>query len=157
MAKLDTSIHDPMGSGLPSEADVMLREAPPPPFDWIREGTSAWMFDESGDLGFPRIGVEAEPWSWDNRFCQSNLVFRDGRQLIAIQRGPAPAIVDANDLKRAMVLACTSGLQPADVSRMLLDNPFGNAAEQTPIVLLRPRSAADVGSVAHHDDQSLKV
>lgn len=52
--------------------------------------------------------------------------------------GMEAAIVDANDLKRAMVLAATPGVKPEDVSRMLLDNPFGNAAEQTPVVVLRP-------------------
>jgi hypothetical protein len=31
---------------------------------------------------------------------------------------------------------------------MLLDNPFGNAAEQTPIVVLRPH-AAKVGGERH--------
>jgi hypothetical protein len=101
---MDTSIKDPMGSGLPNEADVLLRAAPPPPFDWVREGTSFWMFDESGEFGFPRAGVEAEPWSWDNRFCQSNLVFADGRQLIALERGPAPPILDANG--HPMVIGC---------------------------------------------------
>ncbi|MDB5097363.1 MAG: F420-0:Gamma-glutamyl ligase [Cyanobacteria bacterium RYN_339] len=68
--------------------------------------------------------------------------------------GLEAAIVDANDLKRALVLAWTPGLDPAEVSRMLLDNPFGNAAEQTPIVLLRPRVAAGVGSVAHEHQSS---
>lgn len=70
--------------------------------------------------------------------------------------GLEAAIVDANDLKRAMVLAWTSGLNPADVSRMLLDNPFGNAAEQTPIVLLRPKVAvgAAQGSTAHEHQSS---
>ena len=68
--------------------------------------------------------------------------------------GMEAAIVDANDLKRALVLAWTSGLNPGEVSRMLLDNPFGNAAEQTPIVLLRPRVAAGVGSVAHEHQSS---
>jgi hypothetical protein len=101
---MDSSIRDAMGSGLPNEADIMLREAPPPPFDWIREGTSCWMFDESGEFGFPRVGVEAEPWSWDNRFLQSNLAFADGRQLIAIQRGPAPPIVDDNG--DPMIIGC---------------------------------------------------
>jgi hypothetical protein len=94
--EMDTSIKDPMGSGLPNEADVMLREAPPPPFDWIREGTSAWMFSEDGSFGMPRIGVEAEPHTWDNRLCQSNFVFADGRQLIKLGRGPAPSIIDEN-------------------------------------------------------------
>ncbi|MEB3328479.1 MAG: coenzyme F420-0:L-glutamate ligase [Candidatus Sericytochromatia bacterium] len=62
---------------------------------------------------------------------------------IQARTGLAAAIVDANDLKRAMVLAVSPGLEAATVSRWLLDNPFGNAAEQTPIVVLRPRRAAE--------------
>lgn len=60
--------------------------------------------------------------------------------------GMEAAIVDANDLKRAMVLAVTPGIAAAEVSRLLLDNPFGNAAEQTPIVVLRPIKAGEPGS-----------
>lgn len=52
--------------------------------------------------------------------------------------GLEAAIVDANDLKRVMVLAHTAGVTEAALVGWLLDNPFGNAAEQTPIVLLRP-------------------
>ena len=101
---MDTSRLDPMGSGLPIEADIMLREAPPPPFDWVREGTSFWMFEENGDFGFPRVGVEAEPWSWDNRFLQNNLVFAGGRQLIRLDRAPAPPILDENG--NPMIMGC---------------------------------------------------
>lgn len=99
---MDTMRLDPMGSGLPVEADIMLKDAPPPPFDWVREGTSAWVFDQNGEFGFPRIGVEAEPWTWDNRFYMSNFVFADGRQLIAIGRGAAPPILDRNGLPMIM-------------------------------------------------------
>ncbi len=60
--------------------------------------------------------------------------------------GMEAAIVDANDLKRAMVLAVTPGIAASEVSRLLLDNPFGNAAEQTPIVVLRPIKAGEPGS-----------
>ena len=63
------------------------------------------------------------------------------------------AIADANDLKRAMILAATPGLDPQAVSKMLLDNPFGNAAEQTPIVVIRPIAAAQQGG-AHRDQTS---
>lgn len=56
------------------------------------------------------------------------------------------AIVDANDLKRAMVLAVTPGIAASEVSRLLLDNPFGNAAEQTPVVVLRPLKSGEPGS-----------
>jgi hypothetical protein len=61
------------------------------------------------------------------------------------------AIVDANDLKRAMVLAVTPGIQAAEVSRLLLDNPFGNAAEQTPIVVLRPHAVGQQPGGATRD------
>jgi hypothetical protein len=92
---MDTTRLDPMGGGLPVEADIMLRQAPPPPFDWVREGTSVWAFEEKGEFGFPRIGVEAEPWTWDNRFFQNNFAFADGRLLIGRGRGPSAPILDA--------------------------------------------------------------
>lgn len=50
------------------------------------------------------------------------------------------AVVDANDLKKVAVLAITDpSLKPMVVSA-LIDNPQGNAGEQTPVVLI-PRSA----------------
>lgn len=67
--------------------------------------------------------------------------------------GMHAAIADANDLKRAMILAATPGLDPQAVSKMLLDNPFGNAAEQTPIVVLRPLAATNQGG-AQRDQTS---
>lgn len=49
------------------------------------------------------------------------------------------AVVDANDLKKVAVLGLTDrALEPMVVSA-LIDNPQGNAGEQTPIVLI-PRS-----------------
>ncbi len=90
-ATLDRTFLDPMGSGLPVEADIMLKEASPPPFDWIREGTSCWMFDEDGKFGFPQVGVEAEPHSWDNRLYQSNVIFPDGQTAYGmVERSATP-------------------------------------------------------------------
>ncbi|MCR5558912.1 MAG: F420-0:Gamma-glutamyl ligase [Schwartzia sp.] len=47
------------------------------------------------------------------------------------------AILDANDLKRAFVVAATEGLDKEKVSKALIDNPFGNGSEKTPIVILK--------------------
>lgn len=47
------------------------------------------------------------------------------------------AIIDANDLKRALVVGATEGLNRDKVSKALIDNPFGNASEKTPIVILK--------------------
>ncbi len=47
------------------------------------------------------------------------------------------AIIDANDLKRALVVGATDGLKKEKVSQALIDNPFGNASQKTPIVILK--------------------
>ncbi len=55
--------------------------------------------------------------------------------------GLEAAIVDVNDLKRVKVLAATAGASEALLNQALLHNPAGNAAEQTPVVLIRPNVA----------------
>lgn len=55
--------------------------------------------------------------------------------------GLEAAIVDVNDLRRVKVLAATSGVSEKLLNQALLMNPAGNAAEQTPIVLIRPNSS----------------
>ncbi len=57
---------------------------------------------------------------------------------ILAETGLQAAIVDVNDLKRVFVLAKTPGVPLELLNEALLDNPAGNAAEQTPIVLIRP-------------------
>lgn len=52
--------------------------------------------------------------------------------------GLEAAIVDVNDLRAVKILAATSGADPKVISQALLDNPAGNADEQTPLVLIRP-------------------
>ena len=47
------------------------------------------------------------------------------------------AIVDANDLGKARIVGASAGLRPEKVEKALLDNPFGNDSQKTPIVILR--------------------
>ena len=47
------------------------------------------------------------------------------------------AVADVHDLKRAAVLGVSKGLDPKVLEKMLLDNPFGNASQKTPIVIIR--------------------
>lgn len=86
---------DPMAGGLPIHADLMLASPPEPPFDWLREGTSLWLFEESGEFAIPRIGVEAEPWTWERRRYAANFAFADGRVLHDSGVGAMPSILDA--------------------------------------------------------------
>ena len=46
-------------------------------------------------------------------------------------------VADVNDLKRAAVLGKSHDLDPKEISRILIDNPFGNASQKTPIVIIK--------------------
>lgn len=46
-------------------------------------------------------------------------------------------IADVNDLKRSRIVGVTEGTDGAKVAKLLIDNPFGNASQKTPIVILR--------------------
>lgn len=91
-----------MRGQLPLEADYMLDAAPPPPFHWVREGTSFWLFEENGAFGIPRNGVEAEPWTWTDRRFQANFAFADGRVLVSSGKGPMLPVFDQQ--KRPAIL-----------------------------------------------------
>jgi hypothetical protein len=61
----------------------------------MRESTSIWLYEENGAFGFPRIGIEGEAWSWDNRLYHANFNLGGGRILHDTGRGPAPSPLDA--------------------------------------------------------------
>lgn len=88
--------NEDLANGLPLDADLMLGEPPAPPFDWVREGTSLWFFEENGKFGIPRIGVEAEPWTWENRRFNANFAFADGRVMQDDGTGPMAPVRDAS-------------------------------------------------------------
>jgi hypothetical protein len=59
---------------------------------------------------------------------------------IKAQTGVSAAIVDVNDLKAVKVLAATSDVSIPVLEDALRNNPAGNSDEQTPVVLIRPRT-----------------
>jgi hypothetical protein len=67
-----------------------------------RESMNAWIWDDSGEFGVPRIGVEAVADQWDTHDIQLNLAFSDGRVYNAFGPGPVHSAVDAHG--RASVL-----------------------------------------------------
>ena len=46
-------------------------------------------------------------------------------------------IADVNDLKRSRIGGVTDGLDGEKVAKLLIDNPFGNASQKTPIVIIK--------------------
>ena len=59
---------------------------------------------------------------------------------IFAETGLKAAIVDVNDLKAVKILAATAGTDQILLTQALIDNPAGNADEQTPVVLIRPKA-----------------
>lgn len=55
------------------------------------------------------------------------------------ETGLKAAIVDVNDLKAVKILAKSKNTDEPLLVQALLDNPAGNADEQTPVVLIRPK------------------
>lgn len=80
-----------MTNGLTPEHDYFFPDKPDNPD--MRESTSVWLFEENGEFGFPRIGIEAEAHSWDNRLYTANFALGAGRVLYGAGRGPAPSAV----------------------------------------------------------------
>ena len=46
-------------------------------------------------------------------------------------------IADVNDLKRSRVVGVSDGVNGALAAQLLLDNPFGNASQKTPICIIK--------------------
>jgi hypothetical protein len=56
------------------------------------------------------------------------------------ETGLKAAIVDVNDLKAVKILAKSENTDEQLLTQALIDNPAGNADEQTPVVLIRPKA-----------------
>lgn len=80
-----------LSGGLALEKDLVLPGRPADPE--MRESVSIWMFEEKGEIGFPRIGIEAEGASWGFRRVQAAFTFPGGRALNGAGRGPAPSTI----------------------------------------------------------------
>jgi len=75
-----------MTNGLTLDHDYFFPERPDDPE--MRESTSVWLYEENGNFGFPRIGIEAEAHAWDDRMYQANFNLGAGRVLIENSKGP---------------------------------------------------------------------
>ena len=56
----------------------------------MRDSVSFWTVDDRGQIGLPRIGVEAVAANWDNHETQINVAFPDGR--VYRLRGAGPSL-----------------------------------------------------------------
>jgi len=80
--------------GVDPSSDHFLAARPDDP--QFRESASAWISDDAGLLGLPRMGIEAVAESWDKRDLQVNLGFPDGRTVVVRESGEGRSPVDAD-------------------------------------------------------------
>ncbi len=83
-----------LSGGLTNERDLVFPSKPAEPE--MRESTSVWFYEENGAFGFPRMGIEAEASSWNNRRLQAAFTFPDGRALNGAGMGAPPPAIDDN-------------------------------------------------------------
>ena len=63
--------------GLDPDRELMFPHRPDDPE--MRDSASFWVLDERGEIGLPRIGIEAVASSWDAHQIQVNVALADGR------------------------------------------------------------------------------
>lgn len=56
-------------------------------------------------------------------------------------------VADVNDLKRSRIVGISDGLDAELLARTLIDNPFGNASQKTPIVIIKNYAQAQLPAV----------
>ncbi len=63
--------------GIDPAREYMFADRPDDPE--MRDSVSFWVFDDRGQVGLPRIGIEAVAANWDAHGLQVNVAFPDGR------------------------------------------------------------------------------
>lgn len=73
--------------GIDRDRELTFAQRPDDPE--MRDSVSFWVFDDRGELGLPRVGIEAYAANWDAHAVQVNMAFADGR--VYRLRGDAPS------------------------------------------------------------------
>lgn len=63
--------------GIDPTRELTFDSAPTDPL--MRDSVSFWVFDDRGELGLPRVGIEAVGANWHSHSVQVNVAFPDGR------------------------------------------------------------------------------
>jgi hypothetical protein len=73
--------------GISAAREHMFAQRPENP--QMRDSVSFWVFDDHGEVGLPRIGIEALSANWQSHDIQVNVAFPDGRAFRLRQTCPA--------------------------------------------------------------------
>lgn len=75
-----------LSGGLSNELEFVFTEQPDDPE--MRESVNAWIWNDEGEVGFPRIAIEAVADQWDTHDVQLTIALTDGRVLTIFGPGP---------------------------------------------------------------------
>ena len=64
----------------------------------MRDSVSMWISDDRGELGIPRVGIEAVAAAWETHSLQLNVAFPDGRVYRARDSGKTLSPLDDDGL-----------------------------------------------------------
>ena len=103
--------------------------AAPPDDPEMRESVNAWIWDDTLDVGLPRLGIEAVADQWDTHDLQVNLAFADGRVLTAFGPGAVHDPAGADGTPRVLGAGPLSFelVEPYGLLRVHLDGELAAA------------------------------
>lgn len=122
----------------------------------MRDSVSFWTVDDRGEVGLPRIGVEAVAANWDNHEIQINIAFPDGRVYRLRDAGPSlppegpdgrPSVLGAGGLAFRCV-------EPFGTWTMTYD---GKAIQTSSSDLVAGKSGGPLVDVAFHVEAKMAV
>ncbi|MEO5586662.1 MAG: hypothetical protein ABIQ81_03105 [Novosphingobium sp.] len=131
MAKVDWA------GGLAPQYDYMLTEKPQDPE--MRESASMWFFDDSGEIGLPRIGIEAQGALWETHRFDANVAFQGGRVLRESRRGETKSAIGP-DGKPSILAVDGLAFQCIEPFRKWIVSYDGEAADSTVELMVREQS-----------------
>lgn len=86
--------------GIDPTRELMFDARPEDPE--MRDSVSFWVFDDRGELGLPRIGIEAVAANWDTHAIQLNVAFPDGRVYRLRDDAPSLPVAGPDGLPRVL-------------------------------------------------------
>jgi hypothetical protein len=122
----------------------------------MRDSVSFWVIDDRGEVGLPRIGIEAVAANWDAHDIQINVAFPDGRVFRTRDNGPSlpaagpdgrPTVLGAGGL----VFEC---IEPFSTWTMSYD---GKAVQTSSADLIEGRKDGPLVDIRFHVEATMAV
>jgi hypothetical protein len=86
--------------GLSEERDYVLPHQPDDPD--MRESVNAWIWDDAGEVGMPRIAIEAIADQWETHDLHVNLAYADGRVFHIFEPGKVHDPFGSDEIPRIL-------------------------------------------------------